>query len=526
VTTTNGYHHRSTEGDPADVTRRISARVIAQAAAAVTPGPVDPAAASRGRGRPPARGWRGRGGGAATNIDTGRSYQGTTTQVCGLFPFAASSGAQVRGVPIGRDMHTAEPIGLDPGQWLQDGLITNTGVWIQAQPGVGKSAISKRICTGLVGFGFGMVVPGDVKGEYTPLVEALGGVAYRIGRGLHTVNPLDAGPLRAAIDAATGSRRQELLETVRARRLSLLEALVVIVQAGPVDTMEKRLLAVAVDAASAAAEAAGTEPIIPDVARVLTRGTQECMRIVAARDDHEYARETRTLRATLELLCEGAIRGLFDGPSTIAYDASTAVLSLDISALDGDADDVVAAAMMCSSAWTSTMVESSLASGRRRNVVEVSDELWRRLRAAPGLVELSDRVTRLNRARGVVSLQITHSLSDLEALPTEQDRAKARGMAARNGIVILGGLDAAELDRLSAITPLTSGERALVTSWAAPPTWHRGLAHPGRGKYLIKSGERLGLPVAMSLTPSERDLYNTDGAWATTTEGASGGRAQ
>jgi len=136
-----------------------------------------------------------------------------------------------------------------------------------------------------------------------------------------------------------------------------------------------------------------------------------------ARDDHEYARETRSLRSTLELLCEGAIRGLFDGQSSIDYDEATSVLSLDISALDGDADNVVAAAMMCSSAWTSTMVESCLASGRRRNVVEVSDELWRRLRAAPGLVELSDRVTRLNRAHGVVSLQITHSLSDLEAPP-------------------------------------------------------------------------------------------------------------
>jgi hypothetical protein len=72
-----------------------------------------------------------------------------------------------------------------------------------------------------------------------------------------------------------------------------------------------------------------------------------------------------------------------------------------------------------------------------------------------------------------------------------------------------------ELDGLRRITPLTTGEAALITSWAAPPTWHSGRAHPGRGKYLIKSGERMGLPVALALTPTEQQLYDTDGAFRT-----------
>ena len=140
---------------------------------------------------------------------------------------------------------------------------------------------------------------------------------------------------------------------------------------------------------------------------------------------------------------------------------------------------------------------------QRRNVVQVQDELWRALRVAPGLVERSDRITRLGRHRGVVSIQVTHSLDDLEALPTEADRAKARGMAARNGVLLLGGMAEKELDGLRRITPLSQGEAALVTSWAAPPTWHAGRIHPGRGKYLIKSGQRIGLPVALTLTPTE-----------------------
>ena len=150
-------------------------------------------------------------------------------------------------------------------------------------------------------------------------------------------------------------------------------------------------------------------------------------------------------------------------------------------------------------------------------MLRVQDELWRALRVAPGLVERSDRVTRLGRHRGEVSVQVTHSLDDLEALPTEADRAKARGLAARNGIMVLGGMADQELDGIGRITPLTEQEAAMVRSWAAPPTWVTGTRHPGRGKYLIKSGERVGLPVALSLVETERRLYDTDQAWHSTT---------
>ncbi|MFD6463988.1 hypothetical protein ACFWFG_39045, partial [Streptomyces roseolus] len=193
-----------------------------------------------------------------------------------------------------------------------------------------------------------------------------------------------------------------------------------------------------------------------------------------------------------------------------------------LKAVEDDGDDVVAAAMMCAWAWSAGLIEGKQAAGQRRNVFQPQDELWRALRAAPGLVEKSDRMTRLNRARGVVSAQSTHSITDLEALPTEADRAKAKGMVARNAIKVIGGLDNAEMERLHAISPFTSGEKELVTRWSAPPTWVPGQRHPGRGKYLIKSGSRMGLPVNVDLTPEELELYNTDGAFAgLTSDGSS-----
>ena len=97
----------------------------------------------------------------------------------------------MRGVPFGRHLHTAEPIGLDPAQWLVDGLVTNTGLWVQGQPGVGKSTAAKRLLVGLVAFGFTAVVPGDIKDEYTAITQRMGGQVFRIGPGLDSLNPLD-----------------------------------------------------------------------------------------------------------------------------------------------------------------------------------------------------------------------------------------------------------------------------------------------------------------------------------------------
>lgn len=130
----------------------------------------------------------------------------------------------------------------------------------------------------------------------------------------------------------------------------------------------------------------------------------------------------------------------------------------------------------------------------------------------PGLVDHADALTRLNRQRGMASLMITHSLDDLEALPTEEDRAKARGFFERAAIKILGALPGRELDRISRITRLSGPERDLVSSWAAPEALFPGSVHPGRGKYLIKTGERPGLPVAMRLVGDEARLYDTDRA--------------
>jgi hypothetical protein len=107
---------------------------------------------------------------------------------------------------------------------------------------------------------------------------------------------------------------------------------------------------------------------------------------------------------------------------------------------------------------------------------------------------------------------ITHSLADLDALATPEDRAKARGFIERSAITVMGGLPPRELAQVREVTPLTRAEMDLVASWSAPDSWQPGAKHPGRGKYLIKAGERLGIPIELSLVGAEHALYDTDQA--------------
>ncbi len=118
----------------------------------------------------PAWGWKIHDGGRAVHVAPGVEYQATTTQLCGLYPFVAGSGTPVVGTPVGRHQLWGEVACLDPLAWLRAGLVTNPGMFVLGQPGTGKSALVKRLVTGAVAFGTRILVLGDPKPDYSPLV--------------------------------------------------------------------------------------------------------------------------------------------------------------------------------------------------------------------------------------------------------------------------------------------------------------------------------------------------------------------
>jgi hypothetical protein len=464
---------------------------------------------------PPAWGWKIPLAGRAAHVTAAPEYQATTTQVCGLYPYVAGSGTPAAGTPVGRHQLWGEVVCLDPLAWLRAGLVTNPGEFVLGQPGVGKSTLVKRQITGAVATGTRVLVLGDTKPDYTMLTEHLGGQVIRIGRGLDRINPLDAGPLGAALRRMSGPDAQALRWEVRSRRLSLLMALCTLVRGTAITNAEEVILGRAIDLLVERSPAA--QPTITDVLDVLEKAPDTVR--AAARTDTPAAFQDRAadLIFTLDLLCTGSLAGVFDGPTTRPIDLDAPAVSVDISRVGAAGDKLLTAAMLCTWAYGFGVVDAAAALADqgiapRRSYMGVMDELWRALRGAPGLVEYADSLTRLNRAKGMSSVMITHSLADLDALPTEEDRAKARGFIERSAITVMGGLPPRELTRVHEITPLTGPEMELVTSWSAPDSWQPGARHPGRGKYLIKAGERLGIPVELSLVGAEYALYDTDQA--------------
>ncbi|MCT9931669.1 hypothetical protein N5079_15755 [Planotetraspora sp. A-T 1434] len=219
------------------------------------------------------------------HVAPGVEYQATTTQVCGLYPFVAGAGAPSVGTPIGRHQLSGEVVCLDPLTWLRAGLVTNPGVFVLGQPGTGKSTLVKRLVVGAVAFGSTALILGDTKPDYTPLVAHLGGQVIGVGRGMDRLNPLDAGPLAAALRQMSGPEAQRLRWEVRGRRLSLLLALCTLIRESRITNFEEVVLGRAVDLLD---ERLPREPTVPDVLAVIEEGPEALRSAARADTDGTY----------------------------------------------------------------------------------------------------------------------------------------------------------------------------------------------------------------------------------------------
>ena len=462
----------------------------------------------------PAWGWKRPGGGRAAHVDPGAWFAATSVQACGLSPFTVGAGAPQAGTPLGRHQLDGEVVCLDPLEWMRAGLITNPGMFVLGEPGTGKSALVKRLAAGAVARGDTVLVLGDPRPDFVPLTEYVGGQVIRVGRGADRLNPLDAGPLGSILQHLPAAEAAQVRAEVRARRLSLLLALCALVRGQPLGNAEEVILGAAIDLLD---QRLNCTPIIPDVLRVIDEGPEALRAAARAGDPARYQAQVAALTFTLDLLLTGTLAGAFDQATTTPIDLAAPMVCVDISRTRGAGDKLLTAAMLCTWATGFAVADAAatlLAAGMlgRRSFMAVLDEMWQALRGAPGLVEYADALTRLNRAKAMSSIMISHSLADMEALPTEEDRAKARGFIERAAITVYAALPPKELDRVNQVTPLTGPERELIGSWSAPDSWLAGSRHPGRGRYLIKTGGRLGIPVETNLVGAEVALYDTDQA--------------
>jgi len=385
----------------------------------------------------------------------------------------AGASSPMIGVPLGRHEETQATVCCDPISWFQRArLISNPSAFILGKPGLGKSTLVRRMFLGLSAQGVHPLILGDLKGEHIKAVKALGGQVISLGRGVGYLNILDPGQAVEVAQLLEVNGHHEAATRVRAdahgRRLNMVVSLITISRNNPPTDQEQTILDRAMRVLDDRFEGI---PVLKDLLDVIVSAPDELRQVALDRGDMAvYLQETRALEATLLGLTGGGKLGeIF-------------------------------------SAQTTNPMKRDL------------DELWRALRAGKGMVDRVDALTRLNRSVGVGQIMISHTMSDLLALPAEEDRMKARGFVERSGMVICGGLPASEMPLLTAAIPLSRQEQQKLISWQDPPAWDsRGVdvEPPGRGKFLIKVGGRPGIPVQIGLTSIEKTdgLNDTDTRW-------------
>lgn len=469
-----------------------------------------------------ARGWDGPGGGKVGYLDAPTMWRATTVQACGLWPFSAGSGAPMSGVPIGRHLFTGATVCGDPISWFTRAkYISNPSLFMLGMPGLGKSTLINRMAVGLAATGVVPLVLGDLKPDYADTVRALGGQVIPIGRGVGGINVLDPGAMGMAAERIGGRAGRALAAETHGRVLNMVAALLTIVRGRALDDHEQAVLSACLRHLRERTPV-GRAPLLPDLLRVLEEGPDRVRAVTLDRgQETRYRDAVDPLHRSLLGILDGALGDTFGSATSTRIDPDVPAVCIDISRIGESDTQLTAAAMLA--AWSDglgtvaaahAMADAGLAP--RRWFFTILDELWRPLRAASGIVDRIDALTRLNRSLGLGDAKITHTLKDAEALGTDADRAKARGFVERAGIVACAGLPAAEMTDLGRVIGLSRREIELVSSWSSPPGWASSGSNeepPGRGRFLIKVGGRPGIPIRVSITDTERRLHDTNQRW-------------
>ena len=356
-----------------------------------------------------------------------------------------------RGVYIGRDVYGGSFV-FDPWVLYGEGAITNANTMVFGHPGFGKSALSKTYLLRQRVFGRVVEII-DPKGEYVALTRTMGGVVLRLEPGGSVcLNPLTT--------IGTREMREGLLEAVTRAML-----------ARPLRQAEALGLVGALAAADAAIT--GRETCVPDVISQL-RDPDPSVADELGMTHEETREQLRDCALALRRLCEGPLRGMFDGPTTAGehvWDAPA--VNLDLSAIGAGStgsDLALAIMMVCATAFLDAKrlqrkVAAERAGRSAPKVVRDNDEAWRALPIA-GLGDYYQAAFKLSRDTGVQHWLVLHRPSDLRAAGDEGSRQQrlAEGLISDASTIVIYHTKPADLPLTVELFGLSSTEADTVAS--------------------------------------------------------------
>jgi type IV secretory pathway VirB4 component len=403
-------------------------------------------------------------------------HSATTAHFQAAFPFLAEGGLGAPGVYVGRDACGGAWV-FDPWRAYEAGILSGPNMLVVGQLGRGKSAFLKTYIARQYVFGRQAWVL-DPKGEFAPLADFLGGTVIALVPGGEVrLNPLSS-------------------RLGREGQLSLLRSVAAAALRRELTPEEDAGLRVALRLVSAEEP---REPTLPEiVAALLHPGAAMTAEVVM--DAGEFAGAVRQVALALQRLCEGDLRGMFDGPTSRGLDLDAGFVALDLSAVqDSSALGIL---MTCAAAWLQGVVmerkrAAEAGASEAPKVILAVDEAWR-ITADLGVAEWLQRSFKLSRAHGVQNIIALHRLSDLGAAGAAGSREAriAEGLISDADTKVVLAQPPDQVEGLRNLLGLSRTEAELV------PTLRRGEAlwQVGRRSFLVQH----------RLSSIEQSLVDTD----------------
>jgi len=364
-------------------------------------------------------------------------HRATTRHAQALYPFVRTGGLGSRGAFIGREM-SGSAFCFDPWVLYDEGILDDPNAIVLGKLGQGKSALVKTFLWRMLLFGRRAFVL-DVKREYGPLCDAVGVKPI-------TLEPGGAIRLNPLTTRAEEHARIELLRAIATTALG--ERL-------------RQAEAAALREALRTISLPGCEPTLPEIAAVLFTPPAE-MALRLKTTPEQLAADTRRVALALQDLCEGPLKGIFDGPTTPGLELDAKLVVLDLHAVrDSPAVGIL---MACATAWISALLSRQAERPGRERLITVADESWKIIQHT-GLGEWFQSNFKLARQFGVMNLVVLHKLGDLQAVGDAGSRAAriAEGLIADASTRVIYHQDDSQIALTQSLLGLSDTEAQVLS---------------------------------------------------------------